>query len=110
MSLGDLLGAGLNCLPVAYLFLGAGLLGFAVAPRVAASLAYGLVLLTFAWELVGSQFDVPAWTLGLSPFHQVGLVPAQSFRAPAALAMLGGAAALTIAAALVFRRRDLVSA
>lgn len=99
--------AGLNCLPASVLFLGVGALLVATVPRLGVGAAYALVILAFVWELFGALVGVPVWLLAVSPFHQLGLVPAAPFRATSAAGMLalGGAAA---AAALVrFRDRDL---
>ena len=108
VSLSQTLGAGANCLPTALLFLGIGALVFALAPRASAGVNYGLVVLAFVWQLFGGVLEAPHWLLDLSPFQHVGLVPAQSFRAGAAVAMLAIAAAATIAALAIFRRRDLI--
>ena len=110
MSLPDMIGAGANCLPAALLFLALGALAFAAVPRASAGIAYGLVSVTFLWELFGALLGAPAWTLDLSPFHHVGLVPAQPFKAAAAAAMLGIAAAAAILAVRIFRRRDIAGA
>jgi ABC-2 type transport system permease protein len=107
VSLPRLLEAGANCLPASLLFLGLGAVAFALVPRATSGLAYGIVSVAFAWELFGALLGAPAWTLGLSPFHHVGLVPAQPFKATAAVLMLA-IAALAAALALVrFRVRDL---
>ncbi len=105
----DLLEAGANCLPPALLFLGLGVLFFAVVPRASAGLAYGLTSLAFVWELFGALLGAPAWSLDLSPFHHVGLVPAQSFRAWDAAAMLAAGAVAALVAGWVFGRRDLIA-
>jgi ABC-2 type transport system permease protein len=109
VSLPRLLGAGANCLPASLLFLGLGALAFGLLPRWSAGIAYGLVSLAFVWELFGALLGAPGWTLGLSPFHHIGLVPSQPFRAVAAALMLviGGAAA--VLGATAFRRRDLAA-
>ena len=109
VTLWQMLGAGANCLPAALLFTGIGALVFALLPRATVALTYLLVTVTFLWELVGSLLDVPAWTLSLSPFHDIGLVPAQSFKAGAAAAMLAIGALATLAALQSFRRRDLAA-
>jgi ABC-2 type transport system permease protein len=110
VGLGDMLAAGANCLPVALLFLALSALAFALVPRATAGIAYGLVLLAFVWELFGSLLNVPTWLLDLSPFHQLGLVPAESFKTPAALVMLAIAIAAATAATLAFEHRDLTDA
>jgi ABC-2 type transport system permease protein len=110
VSFAELLGAGANCLPVALLFLCVGALAYALVPRAATGLAYGLVLLAFVWQLFGSLVDLPAWSLDLSPFHHVGLVPAEDFKATAAIVMLAAAVVFYVAALRIFARRDLVGA
>jgi ABC-2 type transport system permease protein len=107
VALGDLLEAGLNCLPASLLFLGVGALAYAVFPRAGAGIAYALVTVAYVWELLGSLLGAPSWLVDLTPFQHIGLVPAQPFRPGAAAAMLTigiGAAVLALA---VFRRRDL---
>jgi hypothetical protein len=64
----------------------------------AVRLFYGAVSLAFVWELFGALLGAPSWTLDLSPFHYVGLVPAQPFRSTAAIVMLAGAALAMLAA------------
>jgi polyether ionophore transport system permease protein len=56
---------------------------------------------------LGSALGAPSWTLGLSPFHHVGLVPAEPFKVTAALIMLAIAAIASLAATRIFERRDL---
>jgi ABC-2 type transport system permease protein len=110
LSFGRMLEAGANCLPVALLFLALGALGFAAVPRATAVIAYGLVAVTFLWENVGALAGIPVWALGLSPFHHVGLVPAEPFDAPGAVVMLAVAAVAAGAALGLFGRRDLTAA
>ena len=110
ISYPSLLAAGLNCLPASLLFLGFGALLIALAPRLGAGAAYALVSLAFVWELVGALLGAPAWLLGLSPFHQIGLVPATPFRAGPAAAMLAIGAAAALTALTRFRTRDLAGA
>jgi polyether ionophore transport system permease protein len=107
VSLADMLAAGANCLPAALLFLGLGVLAFAVAPRASAGIAYGLVGVAFLWNLFGALLGAPGWLLALSPFHDVGLLPGEPFDAVGAGAMLGLAAAVTAVAVRAFERRDL---
>jgi ABC-2 type transport system permease protein len=110
VPLSRLVEAGLNCLPTALLFLGIATLAFALAPRASAGLAYGLVALAFVWELFGSLLGAPHWTLNLTPFQHVGLVPAEAFRGVAAAVMLAIAAASAGLGVYVFGRRDLIGA
>jgi len=107
ISLTKLLEAGVNCLPVALLFLGIAALAYAIAPRASAGIAYGLVTVAFLWDLVGSLLGAPRWLVHLTPFAHIGLVPAQAFQAGGAAAMVAIAAATGIAAVWAFTRRDL---
>ena len=102
--------AGLNCLPASFLFLSLGAFAFALVPRATTGFAYGIVLLAFVWELFGSLLNVPTWTLDLSPFHQLGLVPAEGIKTVPALVMLAVAGAAATAALRIFQRRDLTGA
>jgi polyether ionophore transport system permease protein len=109
VSLPRLLGAGANCLPASLLFLGIGALAFGLAPRASAGIAYGAVSVAFVWDLFGALLGAPEWTLGLSPFHHIGLVPSQPFKAVAAIVMLAIAAAATATGVIAFSRRDLAA-
>jgi ABC-2 type transport system permease protein len=108
ISLLRMLEAGANCMPVALLFLGLGALAYAIVPRAASGIAYGLVTATFLWDLLGSVLDLPKWLLELTPFKHVGLVPTQPFRAQAAAIMVAIGVLAALAALAVFRRRDLI--
>jgi ABC-2 type transport system permease protein len=106
---GQMLEAGLNCLPAALLFLGFAALAYAAVPRASAAIAYGLLVLTFLWQAVGALVGAPGWLVGLTPFAHIGLVPAQPFQAAAAVVMTGIGVAAAAAGLAVFRRRDLVA-
>jgi ABC-2 type transport system permease protein len=108
-SLGQMLEAGANCLPVAALFLGLATLAYAAAPRAAAAISYGLLVLSFLWQAVGALLGAPSWLVGLSPFEHVGLVPAEPFRAVDAVVMIGIGVAAAAVGLAVFRRRDLIA-
>ncbi len=110
VSLARLLEAGLNCLPASMLFLGLGAACVALVPRLGVGLAYGLVSAAFVWELFGAVLAAPPWLLGVSPFHHIGLIPAQPFRPAAAAVMAGAGLASALAAGAIFRRRDLAGA
>jgi hypothetical protein len=66
VSLPEMLGAGANTLPPAFLFLDLGTLAFALAPRASTVIAYGLIGLAFIWELFGALLRCPP---GCSPSH-----------------------------------------
>ena len=110
VSLPQMLGAGANCLPVALLFLGLAALAYAVAPRASGGLAYGLVVVSFLWQAVGSLLGSPRWLVDLTPFAHVALVPAQTFNPLPAVTMLAIGAASCVGALGLFRRRDLLGA
>ncbi|WP_254857913.1 polyketide antibiotic transporter [Protofrankia sp. BMG5.30] len=109
VALSSLLEAGANTLPTAGLFLGLGALGYALVPRAASGIAYGLVAVTFLWQLVGSLLSPPRWLLDLTPFAHVGLVPAQPFRPVAAAVMVGIGLLAGLGALASFLRRDLTT-
>jgi ABC-2 type transport system permease protein len=107
VALPRLLEAGANALPAAYLFLGLAALAYAVAPGAGAPVGYGLVAVTFLWQLVGALLGAPRWLVQATPFAHVALVPAQPFRPAAAALMLALGAAAALAALAAFRARDL---
>jgi ABC-2 type transport system permease protein len=110
VSLASLLGAGANCLPTALLFLAVGALAFALVPRIAVVVAYGVVGAAFALELLGALLEAPEWLLAVSPFHDIGLVPGEPFEATAAVVMLALALLAAAASLEVFARRDVTAA
>jgi ABC-2 type transport system permease protein len=110
IALPSMLEAGVNAVPSAVLFLGLAALAYAVAPRASTGIAYGLVVVAFLWQLVGSLLTPPRWILDITPFAQIGLVPTQPFRATAAGVLLALGVIAGIGALLVFRRRDLTGA
>jgi len=110
VPVGQMLEAGANCLPAALLFLGIAALAYAAVPRASAAISYGILVLTFLWQVVGALLGAPAWLAGLTPFAHIGLVPTEPFRAAAAVVMIGIGLAAAGAALAVFRRRDLIGA
>jgi len=107
ISLARMLEAGVNCLPVALVFLGVAALAYATVPRASAGIAYGAVTIAFLWQLSASLLGAPSWLATLTPFAHVGLVPAQQLRATAALVMLASGILASLVALWFFRRRDL---
>ena len=110
VGLAGMLAAAANCVPVAVLFLGVGVLAFAVAPRAAPAVVFGAVAVAFMLQLVGSLAHVPRVVLDLSPFHHAAAVPAQPLNgmAAAVMGLLGIAAVL--AGLEAFARRDVAGA
>jgi ABC-2 type transport system permease protein len=110
ISLGSMLEAGVNCVPIACVFLALSSIAFALAPRASVGISYGILALAFVWQLLSGLLGAPSWLRALSPFDHVGLAPAQPLKTGAMLAMLGLAALGAAASVWAFARRDLVEA
>jgi ABC-2 type transport system permease protein len=95
-------------LAVAVLFLGLGAVAYALVPRSATAIAYGLLITAFLWQLLGALLGAPTWLVDVSPFVQFGLAPPRAFRPGSAvvIALIGAAGAAP--ACGLFTRRDLV--
>src|SRR5207302_2198709 len=109
VGLGSMLVGGLNCLPVAWLFFGVGLLLFGTLPQLASNLTMGAIVGSFLLQLIGALVKAPAWVLDLSPFHHVAAAPAAPVNVGATMAMLLLGVAATVAGAGAFARRDLTA-
>ena len=107
VPLPSLLEAGVNALPIAILFLGLGGLAYALVPRVAAGIMYGLVAVAFLWQLVGALIGPPHWVLDLSPFAHLALVPTQPFQPVSAAVMVTVGVLGVISSLVAFSRRDI---
>lgn len=107
MTFAQGLEAGVNVLPIELLFIGAGVLFLAFAPRLGIGLLYGLVVLGFVWELFGALLSFPSWLLDVSPYHHLAPSPAKPIAVAPALVMMAIAAVATIVGAARFRHRDL---
>jgi ABC-2 type transport system permease protein len=107
VGLAALAEAGLNCIPAALLFLGLGILLFAIAPRQSTGASLTLVGAAFLWELVGALVSAPSWLLAISPFHHLAAVPQQAFNTPAAIVMLLLGALAATSGVRIFTSRDL---
>ncbi len=110
VGFGDLVGGGLNLIPVGVFFLGLTAAVFAVLPRATAGLGYGLVAATFLVQLVGSAIKAPQWLLDVAPSAHVAPVPAEGIGRTAAFVLVGLGVALALLALHRFRTRDLASA
>jgi hypothetical protein len=62
----------------------------------------------FLWETIGGLLSAPGRALDLSPFHHVGLVPAEAFETTGAVVMVAVGALAASAAAWAFNRRDVI--
>ncbi len=110
LTFGDTILAALNVLPLAWLFLGLGVGLVGVAPRLSASLAYGLVVAAFLIDFVGSFVGLPETALELSPFRHLAAVPFVAIPVGTSLLLLLIGLLGTALGALGFRRRDLQEA
>lgn len=107
VSLWQMVLAAANGVAAAVLFLGLGAVAYALRPRSASAIAYGLLIATFLWQLFGALLGAPAWLVDVSPFVHLGLAPGRAFRlGSAAVIALIGAAGAALACGL-FARRDL---
>jgi putative exporter of polyketide antibiotics len=107
IALSTLLNAGANTVPAALFVLGVGVLVFAVLPRAAPAVAYGLVAWSFLVELVGALASAPNWLMDLSVLHHVAVAPAVAPRWNANLILLAAGLAAAALAIVAFRRRDI---
>jgi ABC-2 type transport system permease protein len=110
LSLPRMLEAGANCLPVAILFLGIAALAYALVPRASTGIAYGVLVVAYLWELLGSLLGAPSWLVHATPFAHIAAVPAVPFRPQAAAIMAAIGVVAAAAGVLAFRRRDLLGA
>lgn len=110
LSVGSLLGAGLNLVPPAIVVLGIGALAFGVWPRAAPAVVYGVVGWSALVVIVGGFGAINHWALDTSVFHQMASAPdvRPNWRADGVMSAVGFAAALI--GTLGFTRRDLQGA
>ena len=106
VGFGSLMGAALNCVPLILLTVGGTCALFALAPR-ATAFAYAPLTVAFLWDALGTVLKAPAWSLDLSPFHALAVVPLEAFALAPAAILTGLGVGLALVAALVFRGRDL---
>jgi ABC-2 type transport system permease protein len=103
-------GAGLNVVPTGLLVLGLGAVALAVAPRIAGSAVYAVVLWSLVVDLLTSMVSGLGWLDRASLFHYMALVPADEADPVASAVTLALGAALCLVATVVYRRRDLRTA
>ncbi|WP_327002360.1 hypothetical protein OHA72_45705 [Dactylosporangium sp. NBC_01737] len=105
LGIGSAVAGAVNALPVAALCLGAAVLALGWLPQAVTFVGVTPAVGGFLLYTLGDS--VPAWIRWLSPFAHLARVPAAAPDLPAALAMLGIAATLTVAGVLGHHRRDL---
>jgi ABC-2 type transport system permease protein len=98
--------AALAHVPAALVLVAVSALLFAVVPRLAIPVSWVLLVIALAVGQLGDLFGLPQWIRDLSPFAHSSALPLESLDVVAVVIMCGIAAAGVIAAAFLFRRRD----
>jgi ABC-2 type transport system permease protein len=93
-------------LPAGTVFIAVTALAFALTPRLTAAFGWGLLALGLIVGQLGDLIGLPAWIQDISPFRHVPAVPLESPDLGSSLIMLAAAAVIVIAAAGIFRARD----
>ncbi len=107
IGLVDALVAGVNLVPLAWLFLGLGVALFGLLPRLTAPVVYGLVVVGYLLDLIGALLDLPEAVLDLSPFGHLASVPAEDPAVGPLTIMLAVGVVGVLIGLAAFRRRDL---
>jgi ABC-2 type transport system permease protein len=107
VSIGSLLGAGLNAVPTALLVLGFGALVLAVAPRAAATAVYVVVIWSILVDILASLVSSVDWLGRTSLSHYYALAPAEAVDTTTVVVTLVLATVLAAAGTLLVARRDL---
>jgi ABC-2 type transport system permease protein len=110
IGLGDLLKAGVNVIPPGVFVLGLGALAFALLPRAAIAITYGIVVWSFAVETLSAVFNSDHWLRDTSVLLHVAPVPAAQANVGAALWLVGLGLLAAALGVVAFSRRDLVGA
>jgi ABC-2 type transport system permease protein len=106
----ELLKAGINVTPPAVAILGAGVLTFALAPRAAVFVVYGLIVWSFVVDIVAALFNSNHWLRDTSPISHITPAPAASPNWTSALVLVAIGIAACAVGVYAFGRRDLSSA
>lgn len=108
IGLGGLLAAGLSQIPAVLALASVVALAVAVIPRMAAGFGWAVLVISVVLGQLGAILDLPQFVLNLSPFTHVPGVPAEPFDVVPFAILSVVAVALTTAAFVFHRRRDLV--
>jgi len=101
-------GSAMIQLPAVWVLIGIAMALFGIAPRLASVSWAALVVFLLLGQL-GQILQFPQWSLNLSPFSHIPLIPAESLRV-LPLVLLALVATGLVAAGLVgFRRRDIAA-
>jgi len=101
------LAATLAHVPAALTLVGAAAIVFALAPRLAVSLGWGLLVIALVLGQFGELLSLPEWVQNISPFHHSSALPLESLDATATVIMTIAAAVGIGFAVAAFRLRDL---
>lgn len=96
-------------LPAIWVMTGLVVLLFGFAPRIA-MLTWGVLVAFLLLGELGPLLELPRWTMDLSPFAHVPMMPGNPIDWPPLLVLTGAAVALIGAGFAGFRRRDLEGA
>jgi ABC-2 type transport system permease protein len=103
-----MLGASLAAVPAVLVLAGLAVALFGLVPRYAQAAWAGLAISAVV-TFFGQVLQLPDWTMGISPFHHIPPVPAESLTLAPVVALLSVAAALGAIGLVAFRRRDLAA-
>jgi ABC-2 type transport system permease protein len=110
VSFDSLCKAGINTVPPALFLLGLGVLVHATFPRAVSATTYGLVAWSVLVELIGSVVNLSHWMLDTSLLYHVAPAPATDPHWGSAAVLVGLGVVATLAANVIFSRRDLINA
>jgi ABC-2 type transport system permease protein len=103
-----LVGASLALVPAVWVVAGLTTLLIGLVPR-AVLAAWGVLAFCLVVGFFGQLLSLPEWVRNLSPFEHVPSLPAADFDVVPLVALTVVAAALVLAGAVAFRRRDLTT-
>jgi ABC-2 type transport system permease protein len=110
LGLVELVKAGINVTPPAVVILGAGVLAFALAPRAAVFVVYGLIVWSFVVDLVAALFNSNHWLRDTSPISHITPAPAAAPNWTSALILVAIGLAACALGVYAFGRRDVIGA
>jgi ABC-2 type transport system permease protein len=94
--------------PAAAMFAAASAIALALVPRLSVTLGWSLLALGFVLGQFGGLFGLPEWARDISPFTHTPVIPGTDAQWLPAVWLLAIAAAASLAATMLARRRDLV--
>lgn len=92
-------------LPAVWVITGVAMALYGLLPR-ASALSWGVLAASLLLGLLGQILEFPQWSLDLSPFTHIPLIPAEDFVLTPFLALMSIAVILIAAGLTGFRRRD----